>query len=253
MVDAARTIEKLRRDLRERFPGTLGTFERTRAAVDYRGGTPSSYPLGCDERPSAGIVRAIGSARGRIAVLTGRLSSGKTALAIAAVAAATAREGGLCAWIERCGSLGRLYPPAAAATGAVLSRLLVVRASDLRGALQAADSVLRSGAFGLALLDAGLEARRIPGPALVRLSGLAGRTEGSLVVLAEGALRGSPLAAAAGLILAVERCGVGRQGQVRLSVRAEKGRGLGRAGRTVAEVELRLEEEEGGDGDGDER
>src|SRR5512133_1016481 len=63
-----------------------------------------------------------GFARGALAELSGGPASGKTAVALALVAQLGAEE--LFAWVD---GRGELYPPAAAARGVDLSRLLVVR------------------------------------------------------------------------------------------------------------------------------
>ena len=118
-----------------------------------------------------------GFPRGALAELTGGRGSGKTALALSALAKATA-EGALAAYVD---GRGELYAPAAAALGVDLSRLLIVRPSagasrrETRApfalspsrrertpgdpgqdALWAAEALLASGAFAVVAVDVSL-------------------------------------------------------------------------------------------------
>lgn len=106
---------------------------------------------------------------GALTELRGGPASGKTAVALATVAGLP--RGALAAWVD-----GRreLYPPAAAALGVDLSRLLIVRppAGEAGGrlALWAAEVLLGSGAFAAVALDVPLErGGRGLDPALRRL------------------------------------------------------------------------------------
>jgi recombination protein RecA len=64
------------------------------------------------------------------------------------------------------------YPPDVAASGVDLSALPVVRVDDTRAALRAADHLLRSGGFGVIVIDMGTDAR-VRMAAQSRLAGLA--------------------------------------------------------------------------------
>jgi protein ImuA len=130
-----------------------------------RGGVvPSGLPDVDSALPGGGF------ARGAIAELCGGPASGKTAVALSVLAALPAEE--LFAWVD---ARGELYPPAAAARGVDLGRLLVVRpplppadvAPDAAGpswrtALWAAEALLASGAFGVVAIDVALP-RSVPG------------------------------------------------------------------------------------------
>jgi protein ImuA len=89
---------------------------------------------------------------GALSELRGGPASGKTAVALSAVA----RLGGgaLAAWID---GRGELYPPAAAAMGVDLERLLIVRPpggeEGARLVLWAAEALLGSGAFAAVTVD----------------------------------------------------------------------------------------------------
>jgi protein ImuA len=98
-----------------------------------------------------------GFPRGALTELAGGHASGKTALALSALAAAMGQDG-LAAFVDgRC----ELYPPAAAAFGVDLDRLLVVRplgheegeGEAVRRALWAAEALLSSGAFEAVAMD----------------------------------------------------------------------------------------------------
>jgi len=107
-----------------------------------------------------------GFPRGALSELAGGPASGKTALALATLASAMA-EDGLGAFVD---GRGELYPPAAAALGIDLDRLLVVRllappreggtGEAARRALWAAEALLASGAFEVVAIDVPLEDAR---------------------------------------------------------------------------------------------
>ncbi len=93
------------------------------------------------------------------------------------------------AWITRDDSL--FYPPDAAEGGVDLDTLMIVRIPDLPasagqaggGAVaRAADQLLRSGAFGLVVLDLGAKAA-VPAPLQTRLAGLAYKHQTALLCL----------------------------------------------------------------------
>jgi protein ImuA len=100
-----------------------------------------------------------GFPRGAVSELIGTHASGKTAIALSTVAGAT-RDRGVAAFVD-----GRheLYPPAAAALGVDLDRLLVVRpdrtspAEATRVGLWTAEALLASGAFEAVAIDVPIE------------------------------------------------------------------------------------------------
>jgi protein ImuA len=89
---------------------------------------------------------------GALSELCGGPSSGKTAVALAVIARLP--RGALAAFVD---GRGELYPPAAAALGVDLGRLLIVRPpggeEGFRLALWAAEALLGSGAFGAVAID----------------------------------------------------------------------------------------------------
>lgn len=93
---------------------------------------------------------------GALSELRGGPASGKTAVALSLVAGLPG--GALAAWID---GRGELYPPAAAAMGVDLGRLLIVRppsgGEGARLTLWAAEALLGSGAFAAVTVDAALD------------------------------------------------------------------------------------------------
>jgi protein ImuA len=89
---------------------------------------------------------------GALSELRGGSSSGKTAVALSTMARLP--RGALAAFVD---GRGELYPPAAAALGVDLGRLLIVRppsgAEGIRLALWAAEALLGSGAFAAVAID----------------------------------------------------------------------------------------------------
>lgn len=112
----------------------------------------------------AGVDAALpdgGFPRGSLCELAGGHASGKTATVLSLLAAMGKDE--LFAWVD---ARGELYPPAAAARGVDLERLLIVRpaggreAALLRSALWAAEALLGSTAFAAVVLDIPIRADR---------------------------------------------------------------------------------------------
>lgn len=93
--------------------------------------------------PEGGLVL------GQAVELQGEAASGRTSLALRALAAAT-REQRLCAYVD---GPKELYPPAAAAFGVDLTRLLIVRPKAPGQLVWTAVQLLRSGAFAAVVLD----------------------------------------------------------------------------------------------------
>ncbi len=168
-----------------------------------------------------------GFARGALVELAGGPASGKTAVALSLVAALGEED--LFAWVD---GRGELYPPAAAARGVDLGRLLVVRPPAgpggapppraepaWRAALWASEAVLASGAFAAVVMD-------VPLPPVVPGADAVGRR------LQAAAERGG----AVGLWLAGARGGLRLPGAIRLELDASHGRIVARRAGTGAGV-----------------
>jgi recombination protein RecA len=119
-----------------------------------------------------------GVPRGILATLEGPAASGRSAVAARLLAAATL--GGLGAVIESPAGLeGAFYPPALAAAGVDLNRLLVVPAAGAAGVARAADILLRSAAFGVIVVPMVTLAATV----WTRLASLTHRTNALLIAL----------------------------------------------------------------------
>jgi len=156
---------ELRERLDHRFRDT------TQAAFTLAEGTV--LPTGAAE-----FDRILGGGfpRGTIGTLEGAPSSGR--MAIAARLLATATAGGLGAIIGTSA-----FPPALAAAGVRLERLLIVAADDPVGAARAADILLRSGAFGAIVIPALPSGRGTGSATWTRLASLAHRANAALIAV----------------------------------------------------------------------
>ena len=85
-------------------------------------------------------------------------------------------------WVGRKASM--FYPPDVADIGVDLNALTVVWAPEARLASRAADHLLRSGGFGLVVLDIGIDRRMAPA-LLTRLAGLAKKHAAACLCLTE--------------------------------------------------------------------
>ena len=86
---------------------------------------------------------------GQVIELSGEAASGRTSLALRAIAAAT-REKRLAAYVD---GPGELYPPVVASMGIDLERLLIVRPKAPKQLAWTAVQLARSGAFACVALD----------------------------------------------------------------------------------------------------
>lgn len=90
------------------------------------------------------------------------------------------RQGETTAWIAS--PTASFFPPDLAHWGVDLEALAVIRPADENGALRAVDEMLRSGAFGLVVLD-GITPRALSMSAQVRLAGAAQQHDAAFVLL----------------------------------------------------------------------
>lgn len=140
--------------------------------------TGKSFPTEIAALDRALAPQGGGLPRGVLTEITGALSSGKTSVAFAAIAAAQ-RRGEPVAYVDPARSF---HAPSAARAGVDLDRLLLVLPPDENEALRAADLVLRSRGFALVVLDLPW-LRRVADDALFRLARLARAVEAALVAL----------------------------------------------------------------------
>ena len=110
--------------------------------------------------------------RGHLSDIAGAASTGRTTLAVQALAAATAR-GEAVALVDTCDTFD---PASAAAAGVALPQLLWVRpgGGDVPRALKACSLILQAGGFGLVVLDladvASAALRQLPSTTWMRLA-----------------------------------------------------------------------------------
>jgi recombination protein RecA len=121
-----------------------------------RGTAATAKVLPFDElragRPVVTERWGLAAMRGRLVELSARGATATLTTAIEIVVEAqTAAEP--VSWITL--GAATFYPPDAAACGVDLAALVVVRVRDAAGAARATEKVLRSGAFGLVVLDLG--------------------------------------------------------------------------------------------------
>jgi len=138
-------------------------------------------------RAAALEERLAGERPWSLAALAGRLTelAGQGSLSLACRLVLEAQSCGEPAcWIAAGSAI--FFPPDMAANGVALDRLPVVRVADALQAARAADRLLRSGAFGLVVVDlAGLAAAaRLRPAAQARLAQLARRHDTALLCLA---------------------------------------------------------------------
>jgi hypothetical protein len=162
-------------------------FAALRERLDrrHREATAAAFTLGEESVVATGfpeLDRILGGGfrRGTIATLEGTPSSGRSALAARLLAAATRR--GLAALIGV-----ELFPPALAAAGVRLERLLVVPAREPLAVARAADIVLRSHAFTVVAIPALPSGRGTGAATWTRLASLAHRANALLVALGDDA------------------------------------------------------------------
>ena len=156
---------------------------------------------------------------GQTVELCGEAASGRTTLALRAIAAAQ-REGGLAAFVD---GPGQLYAPAAVAQGVDLPRMLRVRLPEPERLLWTAVQLARSGAFRCVVLDPDGTGVHPRAPEIKRLQDAAFRG-GTLVVWlstprrpGEGTIRVGLEATAEGLRAEVRRSrqgGLGAQTRI---------------------------------------
>ncbi len=140
-----------------------------------------------------------GLPRGRVTELAGAPSTGRTGLACAIAAGATA-HGEVIAWVD---PEDVLEADAAYAAGVTLARMLWVRPRDVRDALRATELLLGAGGFGLVVLDCGQGAGRGGLLAWPRLVRVAEKTRSTLLVLSSEPQVGAQ--AALGLVVTGRR------------------------------------------------
>lgn len=119
---------------------------------------------------------------GRLGEISAQSASAALTLAFQLVLEAQQRNEPT-AWIT--GESSAFYPPDVAEASIDLDALIVVRVPDNKRAAKAADALLRSGAFGMVVLDLGRNTSGLTPPMQSRLVGLAKKHQAALICLTE--------------------------------------------------------------------
>ena len=154
---------------------------RVRAAAPAGSARAAASLVALDDREVVAprFVRA--QLTGRLVELSAQGASATTTAAIALVRSAQ-EEGEPVAWIAL--PRASFYPPDVADSGVDLDALVVVRAADATIAARAAERLLRSGAFGLIVIDLGPD-QIVPTAHQGRLVTLAQQHDAAVVFLTE--------------------------------------------------------------------
>src|ERR1039457_3941307 len=198
MPSSAALRLQIERSLEHRFPSVLTPAPRTIRQVATIG-IPE-----IDELLNGGLPV------GTISEITGKVSSGRTSIAVAFLAQRTS-DGNVCAWVDASDAFD---PESAAADGVCLKQLLWIRCrkavvdqssgitpkfsnvkdkpwTQLDQSLRATDLLLQAGGFAAIVLDLGDAAveyaNRIPLATWFRFRQAADRTRCSLIVLGKAA------------------------------------------------------------------
>jgi hypothetical protein len=163
-------------------------FEGLRSALsaEHREASAAAFTLAEEAIVRTGLPAldaALGGGvpRGIVATLEGAPGSGRSAIAARLLATATA-GGGLAALVESpTGPEGAFYPPALAAAGVDLDRLLVSHATGANDVARAADILLRAAAFGVVVIPA----VALRAPVWTRLASLAHRAGAVLLAIGD--------------------------------------------------------------------
>lgn len=185
--------------------GVDPAFAALRDRLDrrHREATAAAFALGDDalvRTEIAALDAALGGGfpRGTIGTLEGPPSSGRSALAARLLGAATRRGLGAIVGV-------RLFPPALAAAGVRLERLLVVDAEEPVQVARAADVVIRSGAFTVVVIPALPSGRGTGSATWTRLASLTHRANALLIAVGDEASAELRYFASVRLATAIER------------------------------------------------
>lgn len=236
---SARDSDELRAFL-AKARGRFGSSSAAAAAIDQIESSTGDRLARLQQPDAHASPWGLAALRGRLVELSARGASGTLTTAASLVLEAQA-EGEPVAWIVPWSvdtQSGTFYPPDVADSGIDLSALVVVRAPTMIAAGRAAERLLRSGAFGLVVLDfgsigvIGLEgANRLPDQFFGRLIMLAQAHDAAVVCLTEKSMETNSLGSLVSLRVEALRSRVidRGQGSFEITVRAlkDKRRGPG--------------------------
>lgn len=136
-------------------PDALADFlAKARGSLDRRAAANEA------QAEDVATLWSLASLRGRLVELSARGASATLTTSIDLVLEAQVASEPV-VWIML--DAGSFYPPDVADTGVDLAALVVIRVHDATGAARAAERVLRSGAFGLVVLDLSAGSHGSPG------------------------------------------------------------------------------------------
>lgn len=143
---------------------------------------------------------SLGEISGRFVEISASGSTGSLTIAFGLVREAQQR-GEPVGWVTSAAS--SFFPPDVARNGVDLAALVVIRLPGADGIARAGEKLLRSGGFGLVVLDLG--AADIPMPLQTRLTGLAHHHHTALACLTEKERRGFSLGSLVSLRVHAEK------------------------------------------------
>jgi recombination protein RecA len=151
---ALRVVEGLSMDKSKALDAALSQIERAfgKGSIMRLGKSEKSMDVETISSGSLGLDIALGIGglpRGRVVEIFGPESSGKTTLALHTVAEAQ-KKGGICAFIDAEHALDPIY---ARKLGVVLDDLLISQPDAGEQALEIADTLVRSGAIDVLVID----------------------------------------------------------------------------------------------------
>ncbi len=149
-----RIVSEDKMDKRKALDAALGQIERAfgKGSVMKLGGAEAIAPIASISTGSLGLDIALGIGglpRGRVVEIYGPESSGKTTLTLHVIAEAQ-KKGGICAFIDAEHALDPAY---ARKLGVNLDELLISQPDTGEQALEIADTLVRSGAVDVVVID----------------------------------------------------------------------------------------------------
>ena len=149
-----RVVGEDKMDKRKALDAALGQIERAfgKGSVMKLGGAEAVAPIAAISTGSLGLDIALGIGglpRGRVVEIYGPESSGKTTLTLHVIAEAQ-KKGGICAFVDAEHALDPSY---ARKLGVNLDELLISQPDTGEQALEIADTLVRSGAVDVVVID----------------------------------------------------------------------------------------------------
>ena len=210
-------------------------LERFLANARGTAATAKVVRLDALSQPAPDVSWGLGTVRGRFVELSARGATATLTAAIELVADAQAQAEPV-AWLAPWTT--SFYPPDVAASGVDLAALVVVRVADAIAAARSTERLLRSGAFGLVILDLG--SAELAMPVQGRLVTLAQTHDAAIVCLTEKSAETASL----GSLVSMRAEATRLHGEITLRVLKDKRRGPGALHRVACRAPDGLELDE---------